>query len=160
MVEVHPRQIVGQWQKGYALDVHTLSSEMIGHNEYGHPQFSTTRSDLGELLFALKNRGKTSVVGEIVAAATAFLKVWRPPVDLIVPVAPSTRRALQPVILLARNLSSELGIPLAECIRKVKETPQLKNIYGLDERMKLLEGAFEVDPKATRGKTILLFDDL
>jgi len=36
----------------------------------------------------------------------------------------------------------------------------LKNVTGLDERAKLLDGLHTVDKAATQGKTILLFDDL
>ena len=47
MAEFHPRQIIGKWREGYALDVHTISSTPIGHNEFGHMQFETIRSRLG-----------------------------------------------------------------------------------------------------------------
>jgi hypothetical protein len=36
-------------------------------------QFDTTRSEVGELLFRLKNRSDTSTVDEIVATAVTFL---------------------------------------------------------------------------------------
>jgi hypothetical protein len=56
------------------LDVHTISSTMIGHNEYGHAVFDTVRSPLGELLYGLKNRGDQAAIPEIVDTAGAFVK--------------------------------------------------------------------------------------
>ena len=160
MSDFRPRHILGKWQQGFALDLHTLSSVPVGYNEFGHMQFDTKRSEVGELLFKLKFRGDTSVVPELIADAVTFLKRWCPPVDIIVPVPPSGLRAVQPVILLAQGISTELGIPLAQCVTKMRDTPQLKNIYDLDERLAVLDGVHAVDVAATRGKQVLLFDDL
>ncbi len=41
--------------------MHTISSTFLGYNEYGHAQYDTTRSTLGELLYQLKYRGKNTV---------------------------------------------------------------------------------------------------
>lgn len=160
MARFQPRKIIGRWSAGYALNVHTTSSLFVGHNEFGHPQFETTRSELGELLFRLKNRADTSVVGEIVTAAVTFLNTWRPSVEMIVPVPPSGTRRTQPVMLLARGISAETGLPLVPCVTKTRGTPQLKNIFDLDERLVALEGVHVADPGAAQGRRILLFDDL
>jgi hypothetical protein len=42
-VSMNPRKLLGPWTDGYALDVHTVSSTMIGHNAYGHAVFDTLR---------------------------------------------------------------------------------------------------------------------
>ena len=42
----------------------------------------------------------------------------------------------------------------------MRDIPQLKSVYDLDERFKLLDGLHEVDTSATQEKKILLFDDL
>src|SRR5215831_12772326 len=136
MAQFRARQIIGKWKEGFALDVHTLSSIPIGHNEFGHMQFETTRSDAGELLFKLKNRRDTSTVDELVAAVVSHLKTWNPPIEMIVPVPPSSPRTIQPVMLLAKGISDQLPIPLVECVTKTRATPQLKNIFDLDERLK------------------------
>jgi competence protein ComFC len=160
MAKVQPRQILGKWRKGFALDIHTVSSIPIGYNEFGHMQFDTTRSDIGELLFKLKNRSDRSVVPEIADAAVGFLKSLSDKFDVIVPVPASTHRATQPVSLIAAQISELLGIPLADAVKKSRETPQLKNVYDLDERLKLLDGVFEIDKGQVGGKRVLLFDDL
>ena len=73
MMEISPRQIKGKWTCGYSLDYHTISSEYIGDDEYGHPQFETKRSDMGELLYRLKYKSDRSVLRIIVDTASEFL---------------------------------------------------------------------------------------
>jgi len=99
-------------------------------------------------------------VPEIVEAIEAFVKAWDPPVDIIVPVPPSTARAVQPVLVLTKLISERLGIPLVNCVTRKRDIPQLKNVYDLDERAKLLEGLHSVDEPTVRGKRPLPFDDL
>ena len=160
MANFQPRVIIGRWRQGYALDLHTLSSVFIGNNEFGHPEFETTRSEIGELLFKLKNRADTSTVNEIVAAVAELMGEWKPELDVIVPVPPSTLRVVQPVLLLAEAIGTELGISVANCVRRLHEIAQLKNVYDLDKRLELLSGLHEVEESATRQKRVLLFDDL
>ena len=45
-------------------------------------------------------------------------------------------------------------------VTKIRDTPELKDVFDYQERIKLLEGAFQVDTHAVRGKRILLVDDL
>jgi competence protein ComFC len=161
MVEITPRRITGQWDIGFALDFHTVSSDFLGYNQYGHPEFDTKRTALGELLYRAKNRGNKSVLGEIVTTVTDFVnsRKWR--IDLVIPVPPSRQRSFQPVISIAELLAESLGIPcFSDCVRKVKDTPELKNIYGYTERMNILRDAFVVSQDKVEGKNILLFDDL
>ncbi|MDQ2088024.1 hypothetical protein RBH29_16465 [Herbivorax sp. ANBcel31] len=52
-MERKPIKIFGNWKDGYAIDLHSISSEYVGDNEYGYSTFDTTRSILGELLYKL-----------------------------------------------------------------------------------------------------------
>ena len=161
MVTSHPIKIPGRWSAGFALDYHTVSSEFVGHDEYGHPMFETKRSDLGELLYRLKYGSDISVVEEIAAVVAEFLKTWNPGVGLIVPVPPSRPRQLQPVVVLAEAIGRILGLPVrADMIRKARIIPQLKTVFEYDARVKLLEGAHSVESAVAEGQTVLLFDDL
>src|SRR5688572_8678903 len=94
-----PVQVQGAWWLGWTLDVHTTSSEFLGYDANGHPQFDTTRSELGELLHQLKYRGQGAA--DQVAAVMADFFVDKPValsrVDLVVPMPASTARAVQPV---------------------------------------------------------------
>jgi predicted amidophosphoribosyltransferase len=160
MVKINPREITGRWQKGYALDQHTLKSEYVGDNEYGHPQFETTRSEIGELLFKLKYRNDQSVVEEIATAAAAYVKKWAPNIDLVIPVTPSKVRAKQPVFLVGAAIAKKLGIDFSsEIVTRREALPELKNV-SRDERTKLLKNAHDVEKAKVNGRRVLLFDDL
>ena len=162
MITISPKQIKGKWTSGYALDVHTLSSEYIGYNEYGHPQFDTKYSDMGQLLNRLKYKSDKSVLGIIVDTAVEFLNSKNLPVDLIIPVPPSrSMRAFQPVMAVAKGISKFTGMKLCtDCVVKLKQTPELKNIYELNKRMEILKDAYHVVKQQVEGRNILLFDDL
>jgi hypothetical protein len=90
----------------------------------------------------------------------SLLKAWKPRVDVIVPVPPSKQRALPPVLVLAAAIGKRIGIPVADCLKRKEEIPALKDVSDHDQRLKLLDGLHGVDKSATRGKRILLFDDL
>jgi competence protein ComFC len=161
-VEISPRRLRGgPWTEGYALHIHMLSSSFVGYDEFGHARFDNLRSPVGELLYQLKYRSDQTAVDQLAEAAADFLKTWKPPVEGIVPVPPSLTRRNQPVIAVATALAERAGIPLlAECLSKVKQTPQLKDIFEYDKRTEALKDAFSVAAEQTTGKTLLLFDDL
>jgi len=161
-VEISPKRLQGgPWTDGYALHIHTLESAFIGNNQFGHPMFDTKRSPVGELLYQLKYRRDQTAVDQLAEAAEAFLKTWRPPIEAIVPVPPSVARKDQPVIAVANALAKRLQIPLCtSCLAKVKKTPQLKDLVEYDKRREALKDAFTVAQDQTKGKTLLLFDDL
>ena len=162
MMKISPRRIKGKWTCGYSLDLHTLSSEFIGYNEYGHPQFDTKYSDMGGLLNRLKYKSDKSVLRIIIDTAAEFLnsKSWS--VDLIIPVPPSREtRAFQPVIAVAKGVSKFTGIKLCtDCVVKIKKIPELKDIYEFSKRIEILKDAFAVARHEVEGRNILLFDDL
>ena len=162
MAKFSPRKILGCWKAGFALDLHTRSSEFIGHNEYGHPMFSTVRSPVGELLYQLKNNGDLSVVDELIDAAETFFRRWNPDVEVIVPVPPSNEnRNIQPVYLVGEILSSRLGLEWAsDSVVKTKSTRELKDVLDLDERKELLDGTFTMKTGDLESEAVLLFDDL
>jgi predicted amidophosphoribosyltransferase len=162
MINISPKQIKGNWTSGYALDIHTLSSAYIGHNEYGHPKFDTKYSDMGQLLNRLKYKSDKSVLGIVIDTAVEFLNSKNLPVDLIIPLPPSRSiRTFQPVIAVAKGISKFTGIKLCtDCVVKLKQTPELKNLYELKKRMEILKDAYHVIRQQIEGRNLLLFDDL
>ena len=165
MTNINPIELKGNWAKGYALDVHTVSSEYLGDDDYGHPHFDTKRSELGELVIQLKYRDNKSGVGDIIKAASGFLKdKWKivSELDYIIPVPPSNlNRAFQPVNEIVDRLSDALNIPVCnDTLVKVKKTPELKEIVEYTKRGEILEDAFSIQDDRLKGKAILLFDDL
>ncbi len=54
-----------------------------------------------------------------------------------------------------------MGIDVcADCIVKVKETAELKDIFDFEERLRILKDAFEIRNPVVVGRSVLLFDDL
>jgi len=161
-VEINPSRLPGDWDAGYALDVHTLRSEFLGHNEYGEEEYDTRRSAVGELLYRLKYRGDRSVVRVLAEAAAGFVLGRNWPVDVLVMVPPTrTERRFQPVRLLARETGSLLKKSVyPNCVVKVQATPELKTVRDFAERLRLLEGAYAVSTHGIRDRSVLLIDDL
>jgi len=88
MVNIRPMKIPGRWREGYVLDYHTVSSNYIGDNSYGHPMFDTKRTEIGELLYRLKNRSDYTVVDELADAAADFVNSRKNDAACILPVPP------------------------------------------------------------------------
>jgi len=160
----NPAEIQGAWRLGWTLDVHTTSSEFLGYDESGRALFETKRSPLGEMLYQMKYRGQAHVAAQVASILADFFGA-RPEVvsriDVIVPMPPSTARSVQPVLRVANELAKRLGKPvLSEALRKVRETPGLKDVHDMEQRRELLDGAFEADRASLLGRGILLIDDL
>jgi competence protein ComFC len=160
LVTIHPQKIEGHFRAGVALDLHTTGSTPIGYNEAGHMQFDTARPEIAELLYQFKYQGNQTAANGIIEAAGAYLQEHRALFDLMIPVPPSTARAVQPVLVLARGIGAAVGLPVVECIATTRATAQLKGVTDPDERAKMVDGLYAVDPAHTANKRILLFDDL
>jgi|SRR3989338_222626 len=163
MVSINPKSLAGKWIQGYALDIHTIDSTFIGYDEYEHEVFDTKRSEIGELLYRLKYKSDRTALGEIIDTLADFLKNrWKivDAIAAIIPVPPSKNRPFQPVLEIAKSLSSCLRIPFYDdLLLKSKETPELKDVYKYEKRMELLKNVFYVG-NVLKGKSILLLDDL
>ena len=162
MVKTNPMKIPGNWREGYVLDFHTIRSDFLGHDEFGHPMFDTQRSEIGELLYRLKYKSDRTVLNAIVDTVVDFIHSWVPAVDAILPVPPSRQsRVYQPVLEIATGVGNRLKILVNnDCIVKVKDTPELKNVYDYGERLLLLEDAYAIDAASLIDRNVLLFDDL
>ena len=160
MIKFNPKEINGSWNQGYVLDVHTISSTMIGYNEFGHPEFDTLRSELGEMVYRLKYKGEKGVIAPIVEGIAGFVADWGIRPDAVVPVPPSKQRTFQPVVEIAQELARSMHISVdLNSLRKTISTQQMKDIGDFSARVAALESAFGCS-KELAGKSILLFDDL
>ncbi len=165
-MKVLVKKLDGSWDAGFALHKHTLSSVYLGDNEFGHPQFDTTRSEPGEALFQLKYRGDWAQVGPLAAELQQTLLPRFAQIGLIIPMPASTVRARQPVEEIANELGRLTKIPVFnDIIVKApapQGTPQLKNLHTREEKDAALEGRFSINPSITNeGRwNALLLDDL
>jgi competence protein ComFC len=160
LIEIDPVKITGAWDDGYCLDRHTISSTMIGYNEFGHPEFDTQRSALGELIYRLKYKGDAGSIPSLVETAAHFIGGWGVSLDQIIPMPPSKQRITQPVFEIASALASTLGIAVdTKSVSKTTSTLQMKDIGDYSARVVALESTIQVEGDLD-GKRVLLMDDL
>lgn len=165
-MKIQLKKLEGSWDSGYALNKHTLSSDFIGYNEFGHPMFDTKRSEPGEALYQLKYRNDFSQVEPLAAQIKESLLPMFGSVGLIVPMPASTVRTRQPVDEIAKELSRIADIPVFDnLIIKApaqQGSPQLKNLNTRQEKDEALNGRFSINPAITNEGcwNALLLDDL
>lgn len=161
MTKTNPRKIEGPWTDGRVLDLHSTGSEFLGYDEYGHEQFDTRRTEMGELLYRLKYRNEASALGEIGAVAEEFIRSWRIEFDLIVPAPPTRTRRVQPLHQIADELSRRFNVPVVKAVSKnAAGAAELKNLREYHERQAVLQDALVVNGRPIAGKRVLLLDDL
>jgi competence protein ComFC len=162
-MDLHPTQIAGPWGAGWALDVHVVASDFIGYNSFGHPEFDTKRSELGEKLYQLKYRTNRQQLTPISEAVVGFIhQRMNFEVHLVLAVPPSDEtRGFQPILELAKAVAEGLNAEFSsEALKKIRRTEQLKGVDSPLERSKILAGAFQADPAVLDGKQVLVLDDL
>ncbi|MBI5095270.1 MAG: ComF family protein [Candidatus Hydrogenedentes bacterium] len=165
ILKMNPRPLNGVWKMGWALDLHTLSSEFVGYDEQGHEVFDTTRSDLGEAVYQAKYKSDKEALVSIALTVAAFLQE-KPNLlkrtDVIVPMPPSkSGRSFQPVILLATEVGKLLAKTVdSAAVQKKRGTRELKNVKDYEERSEILENAFTANASKLNGRGVLLLDDL
>lgn len=157
---INPIQLSGPWDDGYALDLHTLSSEFIGDNEYGHPMFDTTYTEVGDLLRLFKYRNDHETLYKIIELAKPFLHSWRKleTVDFVLPVPPSRERKYQPAQEIATEIAKFLGAKYSDQILIKANKIESKGLSA--EEKKKIHGAIAMKKTAKKSHNILLVDDL
>ncbi|WP_158161730.1 ComF family protein [Grimontia hollisae] len=166
-MDVNVKEITGVWDLGYSLDKHIVSSTYIGENQWGHAQFDTVRTDVGEAVFLLKYRGDFTQCTDIAQSINDNILPKLPSISFIVAMPPSKVRPKQPVQEIALELGNIAGkLCINGLLVKSKSTPQMKDIASREERIELLMEAFEIDDKVVAetlpetGYNVLIIDDL
>lgn len=156
-------KIEGEWDLGYILDFHTLSSEYLGVDEFGHNRFNNLRSEVGEALYKLKYQDDQDQVGVLTDTFVENLKDKFESASFVVPMPPSKKRAIQPLGLLAKEIANKLDIKLFKKILiKNGPTDEIKNSGGRDERIEALMNVLEINDRIKNQGfwDVLLIDDL
>lgn len=163
-MNIDPKNILGNWANGWALDRHTLGSTASGSEGSGHPDFDTERTELGEALFKLKYRNDRSQVRPIARTIADFILSRSELADIaaVLAVPPSdTRRSFQPLQALTACIGSHLNLPSPDdYLFKARTTLPLKSVNGKRSRRLELDGVFDVADQRFAGAHVLLFDDL
>lgn len=161
-MEVDIKQLHGDWNLGFSLDKHTISSTPIGPNQWGRMQFDTIRPEAGEALFQLKYRSDFTQVLPIAAQMSQSFSAYFASASLIIPMPPSKQRTKQPVTEIAKELSRIMNIPCyEELLLKTTATPPMKDIATREEKVQTLTDAFIINDQLGNGiYDILIVDDL
>lgn len=155
------QKIKGNWDLGYSLDKHVISSVYIGDNEYGKPQFDTKRSEMGDALYQLKykfdNTKSLPIAQQMVNSLSSLFKP-----SFIIPMPASKARKIQPVTEIAKHISVLMNIPYIENILVKKASGiQLKDIDNKEDKIQALLGIFSFNDKLAGGLyDVLVIDDL
>ena len=154
-------KLEGNWKNGFAFDLHTLKSEYLGQDEFGHDRYNNTRSEMGELVYQLKYKHDTAVVTKIVDLLQGIKGLDK--IDAIIPIPPSnTNRQNQPVFSIATEFGNRFGIMVyLDVLEKLKGSQELKGIADPKKRQEELNKTMRIAKNYDlSGKNILLIDDL
>ena len=162
-MKISIREIRGNWNSGYVLDKHTISSTYLGDDAHGHARFDTVRSEAGEALFQLKYRDDWTKVDVLANELAASIYPKFPNVGFLVPMPASNPRHRQPVTEVTKKLGELVDTPVFESILTKKSTgTQLKDLHNKDEKLKILKNTFNIndDIQGNGPWNVLLVDDL
>ena len=165
-MKVNLKEIVGNWDKGYALDKHSASSTFTGYNQSGHPTFDTICTEAGEATYQLKYRLDWPQVEPLAQAIVDQIVPKFQNIGLVIPVPASTLRQRQPVYEVAQSVAKKIAVNSFEGIvaKAVPEgaCPALKDLGTKAEKVAALEGRFSLkDTINGEGKwNALVVDDL
>jgi len=155
-------EISGPWIKGHAFDIHTIKSEYLGENKYGHPLYETIRSTMGQYLYELKFKQEFPIIEKIIKLLSeneefvSFVSGC----DVILPVPPSNKyRRIQPVVLIAQEIARLFKKELRQDVIISSNLEELKNI-DINEKQEIIEKSINIEGQLEKSKKILVFDDV
>lgn len=157
------RQIEGPWDEGWVLDKHTLGSKYLGDNEFGHPVFETTRTEVGEAIYHLKYKSDWSQVQPLAQALAGYIFPKLVDVGFILPIPASATRSRQPVVELAEALGKIVGKPVfTDTLRKASTGKSLKDLNTKEEKVEAIGDSITVNNQITNegAWNVLVVDDL
>ena len=150
----------GNWKKGIAFDLHTTSSVYLGVDAFGHDQFDTTRSEMGQLVYRLKYQGDKAALQRILELLDTVkgLETF----DYLIPIPPTKKnRAVQPVEEITKALGQRRGVKVLSDLLVNYGDAELKGISDPVEREERLKDALKFGAKHDiKSKKLLLIDDL
>jgi predicted amidophosphoribosyltransferase len=142
------------------------SVHRMGYNSQGHPEFESTRTEVGEALYLLKSKSDLTRALPLAQAIADHILPRTDLIDVIVPMAPSKMRLIQPVFEVARQLGVLNKMSVGEGVLvRVPGGPLLKDLKTKDEKVAALAthgfrlGVEDVFSRFSKVN-VLLVDDL
>jgi len=154
-MDISPRELKGEWDEGYAFDLHTTSSTSY-IDEYGQIQYENQYSKLGLALNRFKYHNDYSQLTNIIEKCIPFIDIWHSLklVDLVIPVPPSDKgRLYQPAF--------EIGKEVAKYLKTLYSDEVLINTSHTEAKHETKpQGSIEINKRPKYKYNILLVDDL
>ena len=149
-------KIVGQWDEGYVLSEHMISSEFLGYDENGRERYNSKRSVLGELIYQFKykqNRDQLPFIIQIVKEKIKDIRLDEK-VDIVIPIPASNKnRTYQPVYILAQAIARYMNKQYIEDVLQKTNDKQAKD--GIIQKNSIIKNI-----NFTKPTNILIIDDL
>ncbi len=151
---------------GKSLDSGSICSSC--HRE--HPPYEQTRSlaayqgITATMIKEIKYNRRIGLAPYLTQSLVKAFSKWHPPIDMIAPV-PLARKRLRSrgfnqSDLIVKPVAHELNIPyFPRALTRTRETRSQVGL-GANERKENLADAFAADPAQSKGKSVLLFDDI
>ncbi|WP_186306755.1 ComF family protein [Pantoea ananatis] len=164
-MNVNIKPIASNWDLGYAMDKHLIKSTYLGENEYGKPMFDNERTEIGEAVYQLKYQKDLSQVDALAQCLLVNAVPLFQGIQLIIPMAASNVRAVQPVTAITEALALKMGnkmISFNELLFKAPGGVSLKNLNTKEEKVAAVAGAFSYKDQigGTGPFNALIVDDL
>jgi competence protein ComFC len=158
---LHPQGVRGPWKAGIILDWHTVASQVVGEDEFGHRIFETRGSELGELLYRFKYRNDRAALPKMLRLCNDYLlRHASGRFEIVLPVPPSNSARIV-TRCIAQGIAAGLGLSYSDtALTKIRNTSALKSVADPATRKDLLRDAFRVDERQVAAKTVLLVDDV
>ncbi|EPD6091760.1 ComF family protein [Escherichia coli] len=144
-MKVNIKPITGNWDLGYAMDKHLIKSTYLGDNEYGKPMFQNDRTEVGEAVYQLKYQNDMDQVDALAQCLLVNAVPLFQNIQLIIPMAASNVRKIQPVTAITDALASKIGnnmFSFNELLIKAPGGVSLKNLNTKEEKEVAVADAF------------------
>ncbi|MGC0914883.1 ComF family protein [Pantoea agglomerans] len=164
-MKVNIKQIAGNWDLGYAMDKHLIKSTYLGDDEYGNPRFQNDRTEVGEAVYQLKYQNDMSQVDALAQCLLVNAVPLFQNIQLIIPMAATNERAVQPVTAITNALALKMGNNMLSFNRLLIKAPggtSLKNLKTKEEKIAAVAGAFTYQDQIGKDGPFnaLIVDDL
>ncbi|MCX6591297.1 MAG: hypothetical protein NTZ56_07210 [Acidobacteria bacterium] len=123
------RQITGNWDLGFVLSKHSISSIPSGTTSTGRTLFDTKRTEIGEALYRLKYQSDWTRVPVLAEALASTIYPKFQDVGILIPMPASKARPKQPVTEITKALGALVGIAVFEGL-VTKESSRLRKKAG------------------------------
>ena len=162
-MKVDLRSVQGPWDAGWVLDKHTLNSQYLGDDAYGHARFETTRTEIGEATYQLKYKHDWDRVQPLAQAIAAHIFPKLASVGFILPMPATAVRPRQPVAEVAEALGKIVDKPVfLDTLRKANNGKSLKDLNTKEEKLEAIGDGITVNNQITNegAWNVLVVDDL